>query len=407
MGSRRTRGARGSGRRDSRRCVNGTPPIRRSSLLRAAHADALPPDLQAAVSEHLSASALSRTLADGLGEDGPTLTAEEQERLLARIMKEAGKTSETSRVWNWFRPALVGAGLVAVASLVWLVSSTTERGERIAPPETTVVVALPPAAPPFLLPFEKPDVRLGMDALTWRGTTGSSNPLLADLKPGLDAYRRNDYATSDRELTALAARYPGTIEILFYQGVSRLFLNDLPGAIASLTAAEAVADRTFAADVSWYRAVAEQRSGNVTNARARLDPICRAGGADAARACTALDQISKVSDSVVAIERCDPGIACCPRSVSSSWSRYVRTLGPHRSNRFAAHTGERVGRRTAHHRRHAPQRDQRQHRIPYLRARARACDRAVARAAASAGTLRHGACALSPQRSTRPRANTP
>lgn len=266
-------------------------------LLRAAHADALPPDLQTTVSEHLSASALSRTLAEGLGEDGPTLTAEEQQRLLARIMKEAGKASETSRLWHWFRPALVGSGLVAVASLVWLVSSTTERGERLTPPETTVVVALPPAAsqpadaPPFLLAFEKPDVRLGMGALTWRGTTGSSNQLLADLKPGLDAYRRGDYASADRELTALAVRYPGTIEILFYQGVSRLFLNDLPGAIASLTAAEAVGDRTFAADVSWYRAVAEQRSGNVPDARIRLDALCRAG---AARACSALEQLAKV-----------------------------------------------------------------------------------------------------------------
>ena len=266
----------------------GDPPF---ELLRAAHADALPPDLQTTVSEHLSASALSRTLAEGLGEDGPTLTAEEQERLLARIMKEAGKASETSRLWNWFRPALVGSGLVAVASLVWLVSSTTERSERMAPPETTVVVALPPAVPPFLLPLEKPDVRLGMGALTWRGTTGSSNQLLTDLKPGLDAYRRGDYANADRELTALAARYPGTIEILFYQGVSKLFLNDLAGAIASLTAAEAVGDRTFAADVSWYRAVAEQRSGNVPDARIRLDALCRAG---AARACSALEQLATV-----------------------------------------------------------------------------------------------------------------
>jgi len=261
-------------------------------LLRAAHADALPSDLQTAVSEHMSANALSRTLAEGLGDEGPTLTAEEQDRLLARIMKEAGRERETSRIWNWFRPALVGSGIVAVASLVWLVSSKTEMGERMAPPETTVVVALPPAEPPFLLPFEKPDVRLGMGALTWRGSASGSNQLLTDLKPGLDAYRSGDYATADRALTALATRYPGTIEILFYQGVSRLFLNDLPGALASLSAADAVGDRTFADDVSWYRAVAEQRSGNVPAARIRLDALCRAG---AARACAAIDQIAKAA----------------------------------------------------------------------------------------------------------------
>jgi len=266
-------------------------------LLRAAQADALPEDLQTSVSEHLAASAMSRTLAEGLGEDAPALSAEEQERLLARIMKDARKEAAPASVWGWFRPVLVGTGIVAVASLVWIVSKKTEVGERLAPPESQVVVALPPAVPPFLLPFEKPDVRLGIGALTWRGSalsaTDDGNQLLADMKPGLDAYRRNDYATANRELTALAGRYPGTIEILFYQGVSRLFLNDYAGAIAAFDAADAVVDRTFASDVAWYRAVAEQRSGNDAQARAQLNAICNTRGSDAGRACTALEQLTK------------------------------------------------------------------------------------------------------------------
>jgi hypothetical protein len=282
------------------------PPM---EMLRAAHADALPEPLQTSVSAHLAASAMSRTLAEGIGDDGPTLSREEQDRLLARIMKEAGKPSasgsasgygETGRqgTWGWLRPVLVGSGLVAIASLVWVVSKTTEVGERLSAPETQVVVNLPPAAPPFLLPYEKPEVRLGLAALTWRGSPASDdgNQLLADLEPGLDAYRRSDYATANRELTALATRYPGTIEILFYQGVSRLFLEDYSGAIAAFEAADAVGDATFASDVSWYRAVAEQRTGNVAQARARLDAICTARGADAARACTALEQLSKASE---------------------------------------------------------------------------------------------------------------
>ena len=182
-----------------------------------------------------------------------------------------------------------------MASLVWIVSRDTEVGERMTPPETQVVEALPPA-PPFLLPFEKPDVRLGMGALTWRGSTPSNtdgNQLLVDLKPGLDAYRQGDYATADRELTALAGRYPGVVEILFYQGVSRLFLNDYAGAIPAFAAAEAVGDQTFVTDILWYRAVAEQRSGNALDARARLEDICNARGAGAARACAALEQIRK------------------------------------------------------------------------------------------------------------------
>jgi hypothetical protein len=267
------------------------PPL---AMLRAAQADALPPDLQGAIADHLSASAFSRTIADGLGDDEPALTPDAQDRLLARITKEARTAQDTGRAWGWLRPLLAGSGIVAVGAGLWLVASRIEVAEPIAPPETTVAVSLPPAAPPFLLPFEKPEVTLGMAALTWRGSQGS-NQLLADLKPGLDAYREGDYATADRALTALADRYPGTIEILFYQGVSRLFLNNLSGAIASLNAAEMVGDRTFAADVAWYRAVAEQRAGNLGDARTRLDALCREQGKGAARACGALDQLTKAA----------------------------------------------------------------------------------------------------------------
>jgi len=273
----------------------GDPPI---ELLRAARAQVLPDDLQTSVSEHLAASAMSRTLADGIGDEVPALNDADQERLLARIVKDARKESAPASAWGWLRPVFLGSGIVAIASLVWVVSKQTEVGERLGPPDTQVVVALPSAAPPFLLAFDKPDVRLGMGALTWRGSkptaTDDGNQLLVDLKPGLDAYRRNDYAAANRELTALASRYPGTIEILFYQGVSRLFLNDNAGAIAAFEAADAASnDRTFAGDIAWYRAVAEQRSGRDAQARARLDTICSARGPDAPRACTALEQLTR------------------------------------------------------------------------------------------------------------------
>ena len=196
------------------------PPI---EMLRAAHADALPEDLRTSVSDHMAASVMSRTLADGLGEDVPALSDAEQERLLARIMKEASAAGygETGRksLWGWLRPVFVGSGIVAVASVVWMVSKGTEQRERLGPPDTEVVVALPPAVPPFLLPFEKPDVRLGMGALTWRGSTTSTddgNQRRAALKRGLDAYRQSVYATANRELTPLDTPYPGTIEHYAY-----------------------------------------------------------------------------------------------------------------------------------------------------------------------------------------------
>jgi hypothetical protein len=269
-------------------------------LLRAAHGDALPSDLQAAVSEHISERAFSRTLAEGLGDDEPELSREDEQRLLARITRDARNASEPARTWGWLRPVIAGVGIAAVASLAWFVVDRKPVAGPAATPESTVAVATPPAAP-FLLPVDKPDVKIGLAALTWRGSSQGNNQLLADLKPGLDAYRAGDYATAERELTALASRYPGTIEILFYQGISKLFLNDAAGAVTSLSAAEAVGYPSFAGDVSFYRAVAEQRAGNTADARSRLEALCGAkAGADsqgAARACAALAQITAASSS--------------------------------------------------------------------------------------------------------------
>ena len=270
-----------------RRRHGADPPL---ELLRAARAEALPDDLQAEVARHLSTSAWSRALVEGASSEA-ALTAGDRERLLARILTEA-RRQETTRTWKWLRPAILGPALLAAASVAWLVWSGGGVPAPTEAPEATVAVAQPPPAPaPFLLGFDKPEVRLSLAALTWRGSTGD-NPLLADLKPALDAYRRDDYDAARRELSVLGVRYPGAIEIPFYQGISSLFLNDLPGAITALSAAEKIGDPTFADEISWYRAVAEQRAGNVTGARQRLDALCRGNGRSRTRACEALEQLT-------------------------------------------------------------------------------------------------------------------
>lgn len=269
------------------------PPL---ELLRAARSDALPPKLQASVSQHLSESGWSRALVEGLEDAGEPLEQAEQERLLARVKKEARQPSkgETSR--RWLRPAFLGAALAAsVVAGLWI----NRPGPALppsAPPRATVADAAPPPAPLFQLPLEKPDVKLSAAALTWRGAAGQKG-LLADLEPALEAYGRSDYAAAERELSALSSRYPRSVEVLFYQGVTRLFLNDVSGAIAALTAAERVADGSFAPDVAWYRALAEQRAGNVSEARARLDSLCRGTSERASRACEAVKQLDSATAS--------------------------------------------------------------------------------------------------------------
>jgi hypothetical protein len=260
-------------------------------LLRAARADVLPGELQDTVARHLSESAWSRALVDGLADGEATIEPEASQRLLRRITSEASRASGDSRAHGWLRPLFLGSAVAAAAAVAWLVvRSPADVPASPEAPVSTLATAQPPDAPPFQLAFEKPDVRLSMAALTWRGTAGD-NQLLADLRPAFDAYRQGEYAVADREFTALAERYPSTTEILFYQGVSRLYLNDPAGARAVLTAAEDVADSTFMADVRWYLAVAEQHAGNVSDARSRLEALCREQGSNAARACTALEQL--------------------------------------------------------------------------------------------------------------------
>ena len=111
--------------------------------------------------------------------------------------------------------------------------------------------------------------------------------MLAALKPALDAFRAGDYEKAEAEFTAVDKAYPNLVEVALYQGVSRLFLKDTAGATASLNAASKIGDAAFGNDIEWYLAVAEERGGNLSAARARLATLCRDGSGDP-RACTVL-----------------------------------------------------------------------------------------------------------------------
>lgn len=223
----------------------------------------------------------------------PLLTKADEDRLLARIQREARRGTPVAR-WVWLRPLLATAALVVLGAGAWLAL----RVAPPAPPPSTVrpeqTIASTPAPPaPFQLPLDKPDVVLSLSVLTWRGS--GANPLLTDLKTPLDAFREGDYARADREFTALEPRYPEAIEVFFYGGVSRLFANDAQRALAALTRASELADATFAPRVAWYRAIAEQRSGNLAQARARLEELCRGNSDRAAPACAAMKQLDASS----------------------------------------------------------------------------------------------------------------
>ena len=289
------------------------------ALLRAARHAVLPSDVQQAADDRLLNDAWSRTLAHGLDAVEPSLDKHAEDQLLARIRRESRRDGQLAqndhqssrRRWTWYRPALASAALVAVAAAAWIAfrNPTPAGGNLPIPREqpaktSSAAVTTPPA---WLVPLDKPDVTLSLAALTWRGSgsgsrggsgssgSGSDNQLLADLKGPLDGFRNNDYARADRAFAALESRYPNAVEVFFYGGVSRLFVNDPQRAIAALTRAADLADTTFAPRTAWYLAIAEERAGDRSRARARLDELCRGTSDRAAPACAAVTRIDGLS----------------------------------------------------------------------------------------------------------------
>lgn len=251
-----------------------------SDVLKAARAGLLGDPLQFAARRYLSNDRWSQTLLAGLDEAEVSLTRTERVRLLKRI-RVSGVASGTRR-WLW--PALATAAAAVIAIGLTLTRDVQDQATgRTAAADTN----LKNATPRYRLALEKPEVRLSAAALTWRGSHESTD-LARDLRQPFDAFRASDYATAEHELMALRRAYPSSVEVVFYLGVSRLYVNDPRGAVESLTRAATLADVAFASDVRWYRAIAQERIGELEAARADLTSLCAGSSRWRGPACAAL-----------------------------------------------------------------------------------------------------------------------
>jgi len=266
------------------------------AMLRSAAADALPPDMQADVARHLQDSAWSRTLVEGLRDAAADVRLDDasEERLFQRITREA----RTAPARRW-QATLTWGGLAVAATVLLAVMVTrgTRDGSSVSgtpsgPPDREANArgtARPPGAAPILIAFNRPDVKLSPSALTWRGDP-AANPFLRDLAPAFDAYRAGDDRRAVAQFDRLATVYPDSIEVLFYQGVSRMLAGDDAGAVAPLEAAARLGSPAFEDDVAWYLAVAQQRSGR-PGTRDRFAALCRGKGRHASEACAAAERL--------------------------------------------------------------------------------------------------------------------
>jgi TolA-binding protein len=181
---------------------------------------------------------------------------------------------------------------VAAMAAVVLAAIVSIREHRSIVTPQTATPGIPAAQVPSPeLDFDKPAVKLTAMALVLR-SDGRSSRFIDEVAPALDAYRAGDYARAEADFVELAPRYPGSVEIPFYLGVSRLYLDDAGGAVAALAAARGVTGDTFRADVGWYLAVAESRTGDLASARRDADALCRGTSAYHARACAAASMLA-------------------------------------------------------------------------------------------------------------------
>jgi tetratricopeptide (TPR) repeat protein len=253
------------------------PPL---DQLRAAQAGALPEELQKSVEAHLKQSEWSRTLVEGVDEIEAPLDPKMEDRILTRIRKRAVAPPRQSWRFFWVPAVTVGALALLMFFLLRTQSSQPTPLTAAARPAATT----PISAPDFRLLLTKPDVKLTASAMVVRSANAGSR-FLEDSIPAFKAYRAGSYADAEKAFTKLESRYPNSVELFFYLGISRLFLNDSRGAIAALQSARKLSDDSFAADITWYLAVAHEHVGAYTQTHAELDALCRGNSAYAAQAC--------------------------------------------------------------------------------------------------------------------------
>ncbi len=262
-------------RAQSRAC----PPFR---ILRAAKAELLSDELQSAVNAHVAACKDCASLQADLDQLPPPdeITPEEEKRILSRVFRKSRPRGIHSfRLWQ---AVLATAAVVVCAILVT---------QHMRKPEAPVIVAQQEPLIAEALKLEKPDVKLSLAALTWRGETGTGQEFLSKLRPALDLYKADRFSEAALQFQALSTSYPKSVEIFFYMGVSRLFLGEYAAAAKDLETANGLAGDSFAADSSWYLALAYERSGRAADARAWFESLAAGKNPYADRARAALEAL--------------------------------------------------------------------------------------------------------------------
>jgi tetratricopeptide (TPR) repeat protein len=260
-------------------------------LIRASRAEALPAELQAAVASHVAVCRICASLQEDLGNAvAPADITREETRRILSLVRAGDLSGEKNAPWRFlsWRAAFATAALALCAIIV--IQQVRKTAQPTSPTETASGQE-PAMQVPEALKLDKPEVKLTVAILTWRTRGSNGQQFLTDIAPALNLYRENRFEDAARQLDALSAKYPASVEIFFYLGVSRLFLEDHAVAIQALEKADALAGDSFSDDVSWYLALAWFNSGRIADAQSRLTSLAGGSGPHAARARAAVEAL--------------------------------------------------------------------------------------------------------------------
>ena len=238
-----------------------------AAVLRAHLEEALPAEMEAEVSRHLERCAICSMLAADLAlmEDTPATQYQLEQIGL-------GLPLASDKAFRWKVFASLAATLLLCASVGITMHRRHEATAAVAmqeKPDPATVAALEIPLAPLAAPAAD------QSSLQTRGHA-SPEPSISELMPAFKAYNAADYSSAARRFAPLARNYPESTLVDLYFAVSQLELHEDADAAQSLAQARMHTAPRFADDVTWYSAIAAQRIGNLAQARAFLEQLCRA-----------------------------------------------------------------------------------------------------------------------------------
>ena len=248
-------------------------------LLLARRSDALDAAVRARLEQHLAICEDCSRFAldlDALNLDEPDDSIES--RVLARIRrsKRAGPAP-----WLGVAAGLVIA--VGLAALWWTRSLPPPRSQTASAPApiqrlpssetSSPTLEMPPTV--ALWTIEPAPVRVPLTSLgVPRNGSGADAGAAAGLIEALAPYQRGDFGPAVDGLEQFVRQYPDQADAYLYLGVSYLMVDRPSSAVTSLERARSLASPNRHAEIDWYLATAEQRSGLIDASRARLRELC-------------------------------------------------------------------------------------------------------------------------------------